>query len=101
MALAFSTSLRPFPHHCCILTAGQLLTCSQNTTMIRNYIKNAYAFYISFCAPLILLEFLQLTVAFPYNAFPLYRYFEEIYLGVLYPNGERNTQSSLSDCSLE
>ena len=38
--------------------------------------------------PLILLEFLQLAFAFPYNAFPLYRYFEEIYLGYFIQMGK-------------
>ena len=36
-------------------------------------------------------SFQQLIMTFPENAFPLYRYFEENYIGILNLNGERNT----------
>ena len=36
-------------------------------------------------------SFQQLTIAFPENAYPLCKYFEENYIGFLNVNGERNT----------
>ena len=36
-------------------------------------------------------SFQQLTIALPENAYPLCKYFEENYIGLLNVNGERNT----------
>ena len=43
-------------------------------------------------------SFQQLTIAFPENAYPLCKYFEENYIGLLNVNGERNTTLDPSIC---